>query len=102
MSIQRNLNTIKQVFHSKAIRTIFRFVCIYSFFIFMHTLSANLYTDFCAKNSIKGMLYSLFVVPSPHCAVLRNMMDLGVNGIYWFWSIVFFHLTAVISKIGTR
>lgn len=66
----------------------------------MHTLSANLYADLCAQNSIKGMLYSLIFVPSPHCAVLRNLMDLGVHGIYWFWSIVFFRLTTEISKIG--
>lgn len=102
MSIKFNRDTLEQVIHSNLIRSVLRFVCIYGFFIFMHTLSANLYTEMCAQNSIKGMLYSLFIVPSPHCAVLRNLMDLGVNGIYWFWSIVFFRLTAEISKIGKR
>jgi hypothetical protein len=82
----------------KLIRSVVRMVIIYAAFIFVHNLSTNIYVELCAKPTIKGFILSAFNVPAPHCTILRNFMDFGVNGIYSMWSIIFLWLTSEMAR----
>lgn len=82
----------------KLFRSALRIIIIYSTFIFVHNLSTNIYVEFCAKPTLKGFILSVFNVPAPHCTILRNFMDFGVNGIYSMWSVIFIWLTSEMTR----
>lgn len=76
-----------------------RMILIYSAFIVVHNVSTNIYVELCAKPTMKGILFSAFNVPAPHCTMLRNFMDFGVNGIYSMWSMILIWLTSEMTRI---
>lgn len=68
------------------------------FWLFLHSLTANLYSYYCAYPSISGMFYSMLFVPSPHCRILFFLTDIGSQMIQSFWISVSIWLVTEIMK----
>lgn len=61
---------------------------IYGFWILIHFMSANLYSEWCAPKSFIGFISSPLLVSSPHCTGLRWLINEGANSINAMWIIL--------------
>lgn len=64
---------------------ILRFICVYTSWTLIHSISIYLYQYLCAYPSIKGLLYSLLFVNSPHCQALHYLSNTSVFFMRSFW-----------------
>lgn len=64
---------------------ILRFGGIYLLWIFVHFVAAHLYIYFCVSDTLFGFLISPFLVPTPHCCILRWALYQGAENINIMW-----------------
>jgi hypothetical protein len=58
---------------------------IYIVWIFLHYVSANLYSKYCVPNTIYGFIISPILITTPHCQGLRWIVYNGGNQINNMW-----------------
>jgi hypothetical protein len=58
---------------------------IYILWIFLHYVSAHLYTNYCVPNTIYGIIISPILTTTPHCQGLRWIIYNGGNQINNMW-----------------
>ena len=58
---------------------------IYILWIFLHYVSAHLYTSYCVPNTLYGIIISPILTTTPHCQGLRWIIYNGGNQINNMW-----------------
>jgi hypothetical protein len=79
-------------------RTFMRTVTIHTALILVHYLGANLYTQFCTSQTLKGLLMSPFLVPAPHCQGLRWVVYNGAMRMNATWLLLGSHVVEFLSS----
>lgn len=95
--LYENMGNLGSVFYI-SIRHLLKISYIYMFWLFLHSLTANLYSYYCAYPSISGIFYSMLFAPSPHCRILFFLTDIGSQMIQSFWISVSIWLVTEIMK----
>lgn len=76
---------------------------LYLFWIFLHYLSANMYTYYCVPTSFQGFIMSPFLVSAPHCRAIRWVVHNGGNTIDSMWTMLATWLCSLlITNIGNH
>jgi hypothetical protein len=74
------INTIKKI-----IKFIITTTGVFFFWIIMHYIASHAYIYFCVPESLTGFLLSPFLVPTPHCSLLRWAIQQGGENINLMW-----------------
>ena len=76
---------------------------IYLFWIFLHYLSAKLYTYYCVPNDVRGFFMTPFLVSAPHCRAIRWSLHNGANTIDNMWIVLGTWLcTRILIRTGAK
>lgn len=97
------LNKFPDNIYSKVKFILRLFYDIAGFFILwvtLHFIAANLYSRFCAEQSLFGYIKSIFIAQVPHCVAMRWIIYNGGNVINSMWlSIAVWFTTKIFNKI---
>jgi hypothetical protein len=77
------INTIKKI-----IKFIITTTGVFFFWIIMHYIASHAYIYFCVPESLTGFLISPFLVPTPHCSLLRWAIQQGGENINLMWIVL--------------
>lgn len=58
---------------------------IYLAWVLLHYFAAHLYIYYCVPDTLTGFLYSPFLIPTPHCSLLRWAVYQGGETIHLMW-----------------
>ena len=95
-----NIIFLKQFYKMFIINSIYNFSLLYTAYIFIHYLAANLYSHLCTSFTWKGLFVSPFIISTPHCRALRWTIQNTSNNIEAMWAIIGTWIcTNIISKI---
>lgn len=61
---------------------------VYLLWIFLHYLSAHLYVRYCTPYGVMGIIYSIFIGPTPMCYALSWAIHNGNQSLFNLWSIM--------------
>ena len=65
--------------------TVYEFTGVFTLWICLHYVAANLYPNYCAETSVSGFIKSIFVAQAPHCIAMRWVIYNGGVAINSMW-----------------
>ena len=103
IKIREKLKGIPKVLYDKLklISSLFYDIAgVFILWITIHFVAANLYSRFCAEQSLLGFIKSIFIAQAPHCIAMRWIIYNGGNVINSMWiSIAVWFTSKVFNKI---
>ena len=71
---------------------------IYILWILLHYISSQLYVELCVPRTFTGLIFSPFLIMTPHCQGLKWIIYNGGNSINNMWIIIGTYLSSFIIK----
>lgn len=85
---EKNASYIYCNMFKNIIKNLWSISSIYIMWIIIHHAASQLYANYCTPVSVIGILFSPFVIATPHCVGLRWCIRHGADAIMTMWVVI--------------